>query len=83
MRNKISLLSMKEINEFLEIATNTEGKIELYNEKTGYRVNGKSFLGILMASGEWGDDLWVESEKDIYMKIEKFIYTKDTATIHD
>ena len=71
MRNKIRLDTVKDCNEFVQIVQALPGKITIVDESNGYRVNGKSILGAI-ASMEF-DDLYVESENDIYMHIEKFI----------
>ena len=60
--------------------------VELYNNKNGYRVSGKSYLGVLLASQEWGDNIYVHSNEDIYDKIKKFIIEtspNDGVAIHE
>lgn len=71
--NKINLMGMKEINEFLSIVQPLDSNIELVNPVKKYRVSAKSTLSVIMAASEWGDDIWVESDSDIYSLIEKFI----------
>lgn len=85
MRNKICLLGMNDIEDFLNIISNVEGKIEVFNPNTGYRVSGRSVLGLVMASTEWKGDTWIDSEKDIYSDIEKYIVIadNDAANIHE
>lgn len=85
MRNKICLLGMKDIQEFLDIINGIEGKIEVFNPKTGHRISGRSLLGLIMATTEWSGDTWIESEKDIYSAIERFIIISDndSANIHE
>lgn len=85
MRNKICLLGMKDIQEFLSIIANIDGKIEVFNPNNGHRVSGRSLLGLIMASTEWSGDTWIESEEDIYDAIEKFIVISDndSASIHE
>lgn len=75
--NKIELLGMKEINAFLAITQNMNFRVELYNPATKHRVSAKSMLGVLLASTEWGDNVWVDADEDIYSKIEKFIAISD------
>lgn len=67
---KIELVTTTDIVNFVNIATTIEGKVKLLDDE-GFCVNGKSLLGA-MASVEW-DSLYVESENDIYSKIEKYI----------
>lgn len=71
MRVRINLLGMKDIQEFITICEAEGGKNELVCPRNNYRVNACSVLGCLAAM-EW-DDLWFESEKDFYDKIEKWI----------
>lgn len=85
MRNKISLLGLKEVNAFLEIVKNLSGTIEITNPINGHRVDARSTLGLLLAASEWGGNTWVESEFDIYDQIEDFIVVadNDAANIHN
>lgn len=84
MKNKICLLGMKDIKNFLNIISDLDGKIELFNPKTNYRINARSLLGLIMASSEWSGETWIESENDIYDKIEKYVVIgdEDGAYIH-
>ena len=50
-------------------------QIELFCNTSGYRVNARSVLGCVAAL-EF-EDLWIESENDIYDKIEKYIVIGD------
>ena len=85
MRNKICLLGMKDIKDFLNIISDKNGKIELFNPDTGYRIAAKSLVGLIMASTEWSGNTWIDSEEDIYSDIEKYIVIADddTANIHE
>lgn len=85
MRNKICLLGMKDIQDFLSIIKDVDGKIEVFNPNTGYRVSGRSMLGLIIATSEWGGETWIESEVDIYDNIEKYIVISDNdaANIHN
>lgn len=85
MRNQICLIKNSDIRNFVDICTLLDGKIEVYSPKSGYRVNAKSFLGVLLAATEWQDDVWVESEKDYYQKLKNFIVEQenDGAYIHE
>ncbi len=68
-RHKIELVTIADINEFVNIATNETGSVKLVDD-TGFCVNGKSLLGA-MATVEW-KSLYCVSENDIYSKISKF-----------
>lgn len=82
MRNKICLLGMKDIQEFLSIIANIDGKIDVFNPKNGHRVSGRSLLGLIMATTEWGGDTWIESDYDMYSDIEKFIVIGDDDCVN-
>lgn len=85
MQNKICLLGMKDIQEFMNIVNKIDGNIEIYNPKTGHRVSARSTLGVILASTEWGGETWIDSQNDIYSEIEKFIVIGDNdgAYIHE
>lgn len=68
-RHKIELVTTADIVEFVNIATNEIGSVNLVDD-TGFCVNGKSLLGA-MATVEWSS-LYCVSENDIYSKISKF-----------
>lgn len=82
MRNKINLVTMTDITEFVKICEGIEGRIELFCSKNGYRVNARSILGCLAAL-EF-DEMWIDSDKNIYDQIEKFIVVgEDGNYIHE
>lgn len=82
MRNKINLITMTDITEFIKICEGIEGRVELICGKKGYRVNARSMLGCLAAL-EF-DEMWIDSDKDIYDQIEKFIVVgEDGNYIHE
>ena len=82
MRNKINLVTMTDITEFVKICEGIEGRIELFCGKNGYRVNARSMLGCLAAL-EF-DEIRIDSDKDIYDQIEKFIVVgEDGNYIHE
>lgn len=84
MVNKIRLLGMNDVQDFLFTIKNIEGKIEIFNPKTGHRVSAQSLLGLVMAMSEWGEDTWISSDKDIYSLIEKYIVIgNDNVSIHN
>lgn len=68
-RYKIDLVTMTDITEFVDIATNEAGNIKLIDD-TGLCVKGKSLLGVI-ATVEW-NSLYCVSADDIYTKISKF-----------
>lgn len=70
MRNRIRIDTIKQANELAAIATNLNGKITI-TDGQGLTVNAKSVIGALHAM-EF-NELWLESENDIYMAIEPFI----------
>lgn len=70
MRNRIRIDTIKQANELASIMGKLDGKITI-TDGQGLTVNAKSVLGALHAM-EF-ENLWIESEKDIYMAIEPFI----------
>lgn len=70
MRVKIELITMTDCSDFVRVVAAQEGKITLENND-GFCVNAKSLLGALAAT-EW-DNLWVNSDNDIYRLIERWI----------
>ena len=79
---RINLVTTSDITEFTNICQKIDGRVELFCKKTGYRVNGKSLLGCLAAM-EF-EEVYVDSDKDIYSKIEKFVMNgTDGNYIHE
>lgn len=70
MRNRIRIDTVKQANELATITGKLDGKITI-TDGQGLTVNAKSVIGALHAM-EF-DELWIESENDIYMSIEPFI----------
>lgn len=70
MRNRIRIDTVKQANELAAITGKLDGRITI-TDGQGLTVNAKSVLGALHAM-EF-ENLWIESEKDIYMAIEPFI----------
>jgi len=66
---QIELVTNADIVEFVNTATRADGAVKLV-DGNGFCVNGKSLLGV-MATIEW-NDLYCESENDIYADIKKF-----------
>ena len=68
-RTKIELVGMNDINKFVAITSRLPGTIKL-TDGENYTVNAKSLIGAI-ASMEW-DELYCESEVDIYTHIAEF-----------
>lgn len=85
MRNRIYLGTQASCLEFCNVVCRLSGNVALVNGDGKYRVNAKSILGCLMASAEWGDEVWVESDNDYYSALEKWIINdaEDGAYIHE
>lgn len=66
---KINLVTMSDVKGFTDVCGSLAHNIHLTDGK-GYRVSAKSLLGA-MAALEW-DELYCESDEDIYMLIEKY-----------
>ena len=69
-KEKIHIDTMTDATEFVSITTKLPGQIVVVDNK-GMRVNAKSILGMLYAM-EF-EELWVESDEDIYMHIVRFV----------
>ena len=56
----------------------------LTNGTGSQRVSGKSIMGCMLAMTEW-EEIWVETEKDCYSKLETWIEVAadDGAFIHE
>lgn len=79
---RINLVTTSDITEFTNVCQKVDGRVELFCKKTGYRVNGKSLLGCLAAM-EF-EEVYVDSDKDIYSKIEKWVMNGDDGNyIHE
>lgn len=79
---RINLVTGTDISDFLQACKDVNGRVELFCKKTGYRVNAKSLLGC-MAAIEF-EELYVDSDEDIYSKIEKFVMNGDDGNyIHN
>lgn len=73
MKNKIRLDTHTDAIRFAQIVSALGGQITV-TDGVNHRVNAKSVLGMLYAL-EF-EELWVESENDIYRSIEEFIITE-------
>ena len=69
MKYQIELGTYNSIVEFVNTVSKLKGEILVKSGK--FCGNGKSLLNML-ATVEW-NDLWVESDNDIYTHIQKFI----------
>lgn len=86
MRNRIYLIGEKDCIAFCNRVNECQGRVELVDGTGRYRVNAKSILGCLLASGEWGGDgIWLESETDIYSLVDEWIAdaADDNVSIHN
>lgn len=85
MRYKVELLGQKDCLDFCQKAQNIAGEVSLISQGGKYRVNAKSIMSCMLASAEWGDDVWVESEVEIYFVFKKWINdeVKDGNFIHE
>lgn len=84
MRNRIYLETETDCMEFCNAACLVDGKVELVNASGRYRINAKSMLGCLMASAEWGDGIWLETDEELYGVFNKWIAetADDGASVH-
>lgn len=80
MRYRIRLDTMTDVNRFVKIATNNKGKITL-SDGENFTVSGKSLLGA-MYTMEW-DQVFCESENEIYHAIKDFIVDESDPIIKD
>lgn len=85
MRNRIYLGTQGTCVEFCNKACSLNGDITLVDGTGRYRVNAKSILGCLVASAEWGDEIWVEADNDYYSELSSWIIDQadDAANIHE
>lgn len=70
MKIQIRLDTMSDVQRFVSIATAHSGDVHI-TDGNGLRVSAKSLLGAIYAM-EF-DNIWCESEEDIYHAIEDFI----------
>jgi hypothetical protein len=72
MRVKIQLDTITDIGNFVVAVSHATGKNDKVYVTDGQRccINAKSFLGLVAARDF--DELWCESEKDIYHAIARF-----------
>ena len=70
IKAQIRLDTMCDVNRFVSIASMQKGKVYITDDN-GLKVSAKSLLGALYAL-EF-DELWCESEDDIWTAIKDFI----------
>jgi hypothetical protein len=72
MKVRINLDTITDIGNFVVAVSNAVGKNDKVYVTDGDRccINAKSFLGLIAARDF--DELWCESEKDIYHAIARF-----------
>lgn len=80
MRYRIRLDTMTDVNRFVKIATAHKGKITL-SDGEDFFVSGKSLLGA-MYTMEW-DQVYCESENEIYYQIKDFIVDESDPVLED
>ena len=64
IRAKIVLDTTKSVLDFVQNMTSTdlEDRLTLENFDGSHRVSAKSFLGVMYASTEWGNDIYLINE---------------------
>ena len=64
IRAKIVLDTTKSVLDFVQnmTSTNLEDRLTLENFDGSHRVSAKSFLGVMYASTEWGNDIYLINE---------------------
>lgn len=70
MKVKVNLDTFSDVVKFVSITSSIKEPVYLTGH--GFKVSAQSLLGAHLASVEW-DEVWCESEADIYMKIEEFV----------
>lgn len=80
MRYRIRLDTMTDVNRFVKIATKNKGRITL-SDGEHFAVSGKSLLGA-MYTMEW-DQVFCESENEIYYEIKDFIVDESDSIIEE
>ena len=68
---KIRLETLTDINKFINIVTPLPGKIVIKNSTEDFIINAKSIFVMICTLNY--NDLWCESENDIYTHIKDFI----------
>lgn len=71
MKYKIILDTVSDVNTFVKNVTTETNATVTVTDNRGLRVNAKSLMGMLYAL-EF-DELWCESDTEIYEKIKEFV----------
>ena len=71
MRHKICLDTMNDVREFVKIVQDYDKHNIFITDGNQMRVNAKSIIGVLY-SMEF-NNVWIESDIDIYSRISKFV----------
>ncbi len=66
---KVNLDTAMSVSEFVKTVSALDGRISIVSSDK--RINAKSILGVMYAKVAW-DDIFVESENDIWWEIRKF-----------
>lgn len=87
MRNRIYLTGQNDCLAFCNTVNGLDGRIELVDGTGRYRVNAKSIMGCMLASAEWSDEIWVETDPDhdYYEQLHEWIAdtADDNVSIHE
>jgi hypothetical protein len=70
MKAKIRLDTFSDVRKFVKIASRLQGRIYV-TDGDGLKVNAKSILNMIPVLKF--EELWCESEKDIYFHIKEFV----------
>jgi len=71
MRAKLNLVTMSDVQKFVNAASKCEGKVILTDSERNYVVSAKSMLGAIYTL-EW-DEIWCEADSDIFHVIQDFM----------
>ena len=71
MRVRIRLETFSDIRKFVKIATRVKGRVYI-TDGAGLVCNAKSLLNMLTVLKY--EELWCESENDIYFEIRNFLF---------
>ena len=85
MKYRIYIGTQSSCIEFCDAANHCSKDVYLTHQNGKYKINAKSILGCLMASAEWGEDIWIETDEEAYWLFDKWIVQQadDAANIHE
>lgn len=72
MKNRIELVTMTDVIEFVNAVSQVDGEVYLIDKNRKFKVNAKSVIGCLLSQAEW-EETWIESEGDCYELIKKWV----------